>query len=91
MSISSQQRNACAFLIASQRRCVHVAILRPVTPDDCAICPHYTGQARGLGDVVHSIALVTGIAAVVERSGVDCGCAKRRATLNAVFPNPDKG
>jgi hypothetical protein len=49
------------------------------------------GRLRGLGDVVHSIALVTGIAAVVKRSGVDCGCAKRRAALNAVFPNPDKG
>jgi len=49
------------------------------------------GRLRGLGDIVHSVAVATGIAAVVERSGVDCGCAKRRAALNAVFPNSDKG
>ena len=81
--------NPCVWLESST--CTHPRVAREVCESDCASCKYYMGRLRGLGDVVHSIALVTGIAAVVERSGVDCGCAKRRAALNAVVPNPDKG
>lgn len=91
-STLSTPHDACAFLVSRpERRCVHVAVLRPVTPDDCASCSYYTGQFRGLGDIVHSVAVATGIAAVVKWSGVDCGCGKRRAALNAALPQDDKG
>jgi hypothetical protein len=59
-------------------------------PNECASCSYYTGQSRGLGDIVHSVAVATGIAAVVKWSGVDCGCGNRRAALNAALPRVDK-
>lgn len=56
----------------------------------CSICPHYDGPPRGAGDVVHAIATATGIARVVEKvAGRDCGCARRRAALNAAIPLAD--
>ena len=60
------------------------------SPGVCSICDRYDGPARGAGDVVHSIAKATGIATIVRRvSGGDCGCAKRRAALNAALPLAD--
>lgn len=56
----------------------------------CAGCEHYDGPARGLGDRVAAVTRATGIAAaarVVSRvTGKPCGCAQRRARLNAAFP-----
>lgn len=45
---------------------------------------------RGLGDLVHAAAVVTGAAAVVgavsKATGRPCGCEKRREWLNQAFP-----
>jgi hypothetical protein len=47
-------------------------------------------QSKGLGDTIEKITTATGIKKVVETvakaAGKDCGCAKRRDTLNRVFP-----
>lgn len=52
--------------------------------------PGLDPSVKGLGDVVAAVAEVTGVAAVartVERvTGKPCGCAQRRAKLNAAFP-----
>lgn len=56
------------------------------TAERCRTCPHYDGPARGLGDVVHRVAEVTGVARVVKAVGGDCGCQKRREALNQTFP-----
>lgn len=57
------------------------------TPFMCRACWRYDGPARGLGDIIHTVAVATGAAAVVERvAGGDCGCQKRREALNQVFP-----
>jgi hypothetical protein len=60
--------------------------LRP-SPGVCSVCEHYNGPARGLGDVVHAVAAVTGVAAVVKTVAPDCGCQKRREELNRQFPS----
>jgi hypothetical protein len=61
------------------------------SPGICAQCEHYDGPARGLGDRVAAVTRATGIAAaarVVARvTGKPCGCARRRAALNAAFPS----
>ena len=48
-------------------------------------------KSRGLGDSIEKITQATGIKNVVNKVtkavGVeDCGCGKRRDTLNRVFP-----
>jgi len=47
-------------------------------------------QSKGLGDTVEKITTVTGIKKVVEMfseaTGLDCGCDKRKETLNKLFP-----
>lgn len=47
-------------------------------------------QSKGLGDTIEKITEYTGIKKVVETvakvTGKDCGCNKRRDTLNRVFP-----
>ena len=48
-------------------------------------------KSRGLGDSIEKITKATGIKNVVNKVtkavGVeDCGCGKRRDTLNRVFP-----
>jgi|TARA_R100000081_G_scaffold90842_1_gene67026 hypothetical protein len=47
-------------------------------------------KARGLGDVIENITVKTGIKTVVEKTakavGKDCGCGRRRDTLNRMFP-----
>lgn len=59
----------------------------------CGICPHYDGPPRGAGDIVHSVAVATGIAAaaafIERKTGKPCGCAERRAALNASLPLTD--
>jgi hypothetical protein len=49
-----------------------------------------TEQSKGLGDTVEKLTTVTGIKKVVETvakvTGKDCGCGKRKDTLNRVFP-----
>ena len=57
----------------------------------CSVCSKYEGCPRGLGDVVHAVAAATGISAAVNFvSGGNCGCAERRAALNAAVPFPDE-
>lgn len=47
-------------------------------------------KAQGLGDTIEQITEATGIKSVVEKfskaTGVDCGCDKRKETLNKLFP-----
>ena len=47
-------------------------------------------KAKGFGDTVESITEATGIKAIVEvfskATGIDCGCDKRKETLNKLFP-----
>jgi len=47
-------------------------------------------KSKGLGDTIEKFTTATGIKKVVETvakaTGKDCGCAKRRDTLNRVFP-----
>ena len=56
----------------------------------CTLCESYAGPCRGLGDRVAAVASFTGIAAAaktLERvTGKPCGCAARRAALNAAMP-----
>lgn len=60
------------------------------SPGVCRICEHYDGPARGAGDVVHSVAKATGIAAVVHYvTDGNCLCPQRRAALNAALPFTD--
>ena len=44
----------------------------------------------GLGDTIERITTATGIKSVVdkiaEKTGKDCGCAKRKELLNQKFP-----
>ena len=47
-------------------------------------------KAKGLGDTIEQITEATGIKAAVElfskATGLDCGCDKRKETLNKLFP-----
>ena len=44
-------------------------------------------KATGLGDTIEKITTATGIKKAVEAVvGKDCGCNKRKDTLNRVFP-----
>jgi len=47
-------------------------------------------KAKGFGDTIEAITEATGIKAVVETfskaTGIDCGCDKRKETLNKLFP-----
>ena len=47
-------------------------------------------KPKGLGDTIEQITKVTGIKKVVEvfskATGIDCGCDKRKETLNKLFP-----
>ena len=51
-------------------------------------------KSNGLGDSIEKIAEATGIKKVVnavsKATGKDCGCNKRKQTLNTMFPyNPN--
>jgi hypothetical protein len=47
-------------------------------------------KSKGLGDVVEKVTKATGIKRVVKKisdaTGTDCGCSKRKDTLNRMFP-----
>ena len=44
-------------------------------------------KSRGLGDTVEKITKATGIKKIADSvTKGDCGCAKRRDTLNRIFP-----
>jgi hypothetical protein len=47
-------------------------------------------ESKGLGDTIEKITTATGIKKVVEKvaevTGTECGCSKRKDTLNRVFP-----
>jgi len=44
-------------------------------------------KSRGLGDSIEKFTQATGIKKVVEKvAGGDCGCNKRRDSLNRAFP-----
>ena len=48
-------------------------------------------KSRGLGDTIEKFTTVTGIKSAVTRvvkatGAEDCGCGRRRDTLNRVFP-----
>jgi hypothetical protein len=47
-------------------------------------------KSKGLGDTIEKITTATGIKKIVdtvaEATGKDCGCSKRKDTLNRVFP-----
>ena len=47
-------------------------------------------KSKGLGDTIEKITKVTGVKAVTDAiskaAGKDCGCGKRKETLNRVFP-----
>lgn len=47
-------------------------------------------KSKGLGDSVEKFTKATGIKKVVkkvsEATGKDCGCGKRKDTLNRIFP-----
>jgi hypothetical protein len=49
-----------------------------------------TKKSKGLGDSIEKIAKATGIKKVVDTvskvTKKDCGCAKRKDTLNRLFP-----
>jgi hypothetical protein len=76
--------------------CVHLNILctNPAAPTNgarvhhsvCAICQHYEGPPRGLGDRVHTVLGAIGVHKVVRNCG---GCAERRAALNKALPETD--
>ena len=79
----------CMMRIADQ--CLHAKHKGTTDDQRCATCAGYMGAPRGAGDVVHAITTATGIAAAVKAvTGGDCGCAKRRAALNAALPFTDK-
>jgi hypothetical protein len=48
----------------------------------------------GLGDTIERLAKATGIKKVVnsvaKATGKDCGCSKRKDTLNKMFPYENK-
>lgn len=73
-------------------RCL-LNIYKEPTEKQCAECKWYMGDTRGAGDVVHKVAKAVGadkVAKVVESvTGKDCGCGKRRAKLNEMFPKKD--
>ena len=48
------------------------------------------GESRGLGDSIEKFTKATGIKKVVDTvanaTGKDCGCSKRKDSLNRTFP-----
>ena len=43
-------------------------------------------KPKGLGDIIEKITTVTRIKKVVKALPFDCGCDKRKETLNKMFP-----
>ena len=46
--------------------------------------------SKGLGDTIEKITKATGIKKVVDKLPGDCGCDKRKETLNKAFPYKQK-
>jgi hypothetical protein len=69
--------------------CIHMMVRREVSESDCAVCPHYRGPLRGVGDMVARVTAATGIDAVVHAVAPNCNCGARRAALNAAMPIAD--
>lgn len=87
--MSLSRSSECFHLEGSE--CLHPKIFRIVEASDCASCAHYRGPMRGLGDIVAAVTEATGVSRVVHAVAPDCGCAKRRAALNAAVPFSDQG
>ena len=55
---------------------------------------NYMEKSKGLGDTVQKITKATGIKKVVNKiseiTKKDCGCNKRKDTLNRLFPYNNK-
>jgi hypothetical protein len=79
--------SSCVFLFSAET-CAHPVVHGATDAARCASCAEYRGSSRGLGDVVHSVAVATGIDAVARKVGCG-GCAQRRAALNAAVPFTD--
>ena len=51
---------------------------------------NYMEKSKGLGDSIEKLTKATGIKKVVDTvskaTGKDCGCNKRKNTLNRLFP-----
>jgi len=51
-------------------------------------------KSKGLGDTIEKITKATGIKKIVDKvnkaTGKDCGCNKRKETLNRFFPYNNK-
>lgn len=51
-------------------------------------------ESKGLGDTIEKITTATGIKSVVDAGSkalnIPCGCAKRKKTLNELFPYGEK-
>ena len=51
-------------------------------------------KSKGLGDSIEKITKATGIKKIVDKvneaTGKDCGCNKRKETLNRFFPYKHK-
>jgi len=78
---------SCIFAL-SLTECVHPTIAGDTTAERCAVCQHYAGRLRGLGDIVERVTSATGVAALAAAVGCG-GCAERRAALNAAVPFTD--
>lgn len=67
------------------------------TAERCMSCQHYSGPARGMGDILHRITSATGVAwaaakvAEATTGSTDCGCEQRRQALNRALPLVDRG
>jgi hypothetical protein len=88
-NLQAQTSSRCRYEI-NIGECFHPEIFGSTDEEKCSTCSKYRGRPRGLGDVVHSITTVTGIAKAVDTVTGGCGgCAARRAALNATVPFSD--
>ena len=52
-----------------------------------------SNKSKGLGDTIEKFTIATGIKKLADKIPGGCGCSKRKAALNSVFPyknNEDK-
>jgi hypothetical protein len=74
-------------------RCTHPELGGLADEARCGACAKFLGSPRGAGDIVDMAARITGLARLVKAvEGVTkkpCGCAARRAALNAAIPFAD--
>ncbi len=59
-------------------------------PIKCVLVKINKMKSKGLGDTIEKITTATGIKKVVDTvskvTGRDCGCSKRKDSLNRIFP-----